>query len=394
MTAIPTGQEMVARAHALGPKLRERAPEGEKLRRIPDATIADLHEAGLFKMMQPARFGGYELHPRYMSEVQIALGQYCTSTAWVFGVLSVHSWQLGLFELQAQEDCWGEDNTVLISSSYAPVGKVTPTEGGYQLSGRWFFSSGSDHCDWVFLGSFVPADEAKGKGPDMRTFMVPRSDYKVVENWNVSGLRATGSNDVIVEDAFVPEHRTHRFNHGFKCDNPGNEVNPSPIFRFPFGQIHVRSVSTPIIGAAKGALDAYLEVARKKIGTADGKKVKEDPTSQLVAADAATTIDYVELVLKRNFDEMFDYIERGEEIPLDRRVRFRYDAAKAVGMCLEAIDGLFTSSGGRALFQGNPIQRFFQDAHAIRAHHANIPEKPGRNLGRFLLGMGNQDFFI
>jgi 3-hydroxy-9,10-secoandrosta-1,3,5(10)-triene-9,17-dione monooxygenase len=311
----------------------------------------------------------------------------------VLGVVAVHAWQLALFPLQAQEDVWGTDAGTLISSSYAPTGKVARAEGGYRISGRWSFSSGCDHCQWVFVGGLIPP-EVEGKPPEMRTFLLPRSDYRIDDNWHVAGLKGTGSKDIVVENAFVPEHRTHKLIDGYKRQSPGNAVNPSPLYRLPFGQIFVRSVSTSAIGAAQGALDAFLEIAAKRVAASDGAKVSEDPTTQTVCARAASLVDETRAVLRRNFDEMMTLVREGKDIAIDRRVRFRLDSAMAVVKSVEAVDLLFTASGGRAIFLGSPLLRYFLDVHAARAHYANNPDKPARNLGAVMLGAKTTDYFI
>lgn len=393
MDAKDPKDTFVSRARELVPTLISRAAEADALRRVPDDTIRDFKEAGFFRMLQPARWGGHEVEPRTFFDVQMTVASACPSSAWVLGVVGVHSWQLALFPEQAQEDVWGKDRNVLISSSYAPTGKVTRVEGGYRISGRWSFSSGCDHCQWAFLGGFVPP-EAEKAPPDMRTFLLPRSDYRIDDNWHTMGLKATGSKDIVVEDAFVPEHRTHRLIDGFKRKSPGNAVNPAPLFRIPFGQIFVRSVSSSAIGAAEGALRAYLDIAAKRIAASDGAKVAEDPSTQGAAAHALATIDELKLVLYRNFEELMAQARAGEDMPVERRVKFRYDSSMAVVKSMDVIDGLFSASGGRAIFTSSPLLRYFVDVHAARAHYANNPDKPARNLGGIQLGLKNQDFFI
>jgi 3-hydroxy-9,10-secoandrosta-1,3,5(10)-triene-9,17-dione monooxygenase len=228
----------------------------------------------------------------------------------------------------------------------------------------------------------------------MRTFLLPRSDYTIDDTWFVAGLRGTGSKDIVVENALVPEHRTHRIIDGFKRVSPGNEHNPAPLYKLPFGQIFVRSVSTSAIGIAEGALRAYLDQASKRIAASDASKVAEDPATQTVAARAAASIDESRVVLFRDMDEMMALARAGQDIPIERRVRFRYHSARVVDRCAEAVDELFSASGGRAIFQTSPILRFFLDVHAARGHYANNPEKPARNSGGVLLGLKNTDFFI
>ena len=392
-SSVLTRTQVLANTKALIPSLRERSAAAIEARCIPEATIADFHDAGLFKIFQPKRYGGFELSPNALFESQIEVATACPSSAWVLGVVSVHNWQLSLFPEETQEEVWGEKNSTLISSSYMPVGKVERVDGGFRLSGRWGFSSGSAHCDWVFVGAFIPPEEG-AKGPDMRTFLVPRSDYKIEDTWYTSGLTATGSNDVVIDNVFVPERRTHKFSDGFRCKSPGNEVNDAPLYKIPFGQIFVRSVSTSAIGMAQGALDAYRESTKTRIGRADGAKAAREPVAQRNCADAEIVIDREKQTLFGNFDEMMGYAEREERIPLERRARFRYESSMAVSRCVEVVDKMFTSSGGRAIFLNDPMQRYFQDVHACRAHYANNPEKPGLNFGSIQLELGNTDYFM
>lgn len=385
-------EEMIGRARELAPVFAGRLAEADALRRLPDTTVADMHRAGFFRILQPARWGGYELDPQVFYETQWTLAAGCPSTAWVLGVIGVHAWQMALFPLETQREVWGDDSSTLISSSYAPTGKVEKVDGGYRISGRWSFSSGCDHSRWVFLGGFVPT--GPGERPDMRTFLLPRSDYTIDDNWHVMGLRATGSKDIVVDGAFVPERRTHKFSDGFRCKSPGNADNPAPLFRLPFGQVFVRSVSTTAIGILDGALRVYRETAAKRVAAGDGTKVAEDPTAQIVASEAEAVSDEMKVVLRRNFDEMMAAARAGADIPAERRVKFRYDSARVVSRCMEAVDGLFSASGGRAVFLSSPLQRYFLDIHTARAHYANNPDKPGRNFGSVQLGLKNADFFL
>ncbi len=389
---IPTRDELIERAQELAPVLRERAAHAAELRKLPQETIDDFHRLGFFKVVQPKRYGGYEMDPSIIFDLQLELGRGCASSAWVYGVLNVHTWQLALFASEAQDEVWKDDPTTLISSSYMPVGTAEWVDGGVKLSGRWSFSSGCDFADWAFLGGFVPTED--GKPPDMRTFLLPRSDYEIIDNWYTSGLRGSGSKDVVVDGAFVPDHRMHKFSDGFRQKSPGNVVNPSPVFRYPFGQIHVRSVSTPAVGAALGALDAYLEYMKDKVSQATGGKAKDSFANSVIAAESAAILDREVLVLRRNFEEMFSYLERGEKIPVERRVRFRSDSARAVNAATEVVENLFAACGARAAFEDHPVNRHFQDIHAIRLHHANGPDTPAANFGGVLFGAKNTDFFI
>lgn len=390
--AVPSGEELVQRARDLAPALRERHRKADELRRIPDETIADFQAAGFFRMLQPARWGGFEVEPRTFFDVQMTVGAACPSSAWVLGVVAVHNWQLALFDPRAQVEVWGKNSATLISSSYAPTGKIERVDGGFKVSGRWSFSSGSEHCQWAFLGGFAPVE--KDARPDMRTYLLPRSDYRIEDTWHVAGLKGTGSQDIVVDGAFVPEYRTHKLIDGFLRKSPGNESNPAPLYRLPFGQIFVRSVSTTALGIAQGAIDAYREATAKRMAASDGSKVADDPHAQSVVAEASAALDEIKLVLYRNFDEMMTAVRTGQDISVERRVQFRYESARAVDRCVQIVDGLFTASGGRAIFLNSPLLRYFLDIHAARAHYANNPDKPGRNFGGVQLKLKNTDFFI
>jgi len=390
----PTDVEILYRkAQELVPILRARASETAALGKLPEATIEAMQEAGFFRIMQPARHGGFEMEPEVFFRVQMTLAEGCMSTAWVLGVVAIHNWQLALFDERAQQDVWGEDQSTLISSSYMPVGKVSRAEGGYQLSGHWGFSSGSKHCKWAFLGAMIPP-ENEGGAPDYRTFLVQRADYEVVDNWDVSGLEGTGSNDIVVENAFVPGYRTHRAQHGFECDSPGNAVNTHPIYRLPFGQIFVRAVCSSAVGALKGVTDSYITVNKDRVGLNDGNKIATDPDAQMALAMAISTVDECEIIMFRNFDKMLEAAEAGATLSIGERIKMRFDASLVAGKCSDAINQMFISCGAQGIFRDHPLNRAWLDINAGRTHVANNPFKFGRNLGGTLMGGENTDFFL
>lgn len=389
----PDAAALIARARAMIPALRARAAKAEADRKVPDESIAEMQAAGFFEILKPRRWGGYEMDPQVFYEVQMALAEGCMSTAWVYGVVGVHPFELGLFHLKAQEDVWSKDTSVLISSSYQPVGKVERVEGGFRLSGQWGFSSGADHCQWVLLDAMIPPAEAGGP-PDMRTFLLPRSDYKIIDKWHTFGLKGTGSQDILVENAFIPEHRTHRAIDGFLCTNPGQEVNDGDIFKLPWAQVFVRAVSTSSIGAAQGALEAYIDVAVKRISTNTGKATKADPFAQMAAAKAQAAILEIRAVLINNFTKMMETIRSGGTISMHDRLLYRFQSSSVPKRCAEIIDELVVSLGGRAIYLDSPVVRTWLDLCAARAHVANTPTLVGVPLGASYLGEEIKEFFI
>src|SRR5215470_2294444 len=274
-----TPEAYLDRVRDLLPVLRERAAEAERLRRLPEETFRDFQEAGLFRALQPKRYGGYELDPATFYQAVMEVGGVCGSSAWILGVIGVHNWHLALFPPQAQEDVWGKDTSVQMSTSLAPTGSVERVAGGFRLRGRWSFSSACDYCQWAVLGGLVPPDR-QGDPPDMRTFLVPRSDYAIDDNWYVMGLSGTGSKDIVVDEAFVPEYRTHSFRDAFYLTNPGVVVNDGPLYRLPFGIVFPNCIASPAIGAALGALNAFREQTKTRVSPRDQSRVAEDPFIQ------------------------------------------------------------------------------------------------------------------
>ena len=379
--------QLIGRARQLIPVLRERERAAIEAGQVPIETIDEFQQAGFFKVLQPRQYGGLELSPRAYCEIARTLAEGCMSSAWVYAVIAVHNWQMALFPEEAARDVWGEDPNARISSSYMPVGKVTTVAGGYRLSGRWAFSSGSAHCQWVILGAMVPAAEGQGS-PGPRNFLLPRPDYRIVENWDVMGLRATGSNDIVVEDAFVPQHRTLSELDMFNLQCPGHQAHLAPLYQIPFAQIFNRTVSNTSLGALKRALDTFVEATREKRATYTGDRLARDTTIQFAVAEVERILDEQVLVLERDARELLEHAQRGTWT-LERRAALGASTTAIVSRCVRAIDILMEFSGAKALFRGNAIQQAFLDIHCARAHVANNPYPYGRNLGAVRFGLPN-----
>ncbi len=368
------GRDVVEGVRELLPMLRDRAQEAEDARVVPVDSIKALEGTGFFRLLQPAAYAGFEADPMTFYTAVRLIASACGSTGWVSSVLGVHPWHVGLFTPEAQQEVWGSDQATRISSSYAPTGKATKADGGHQVSGRWSFSSGCDHATWVLLGQIVT--DADNRPTDFRTFLLPRADYAIEDVWDTVGLRGTGSNDIVVDDVFVPEHRSLSFGDVFKLVVPGQELNKGPLYRLPYGSVFSYSITTPIIGMATGAYEAHVAYTRERVRVAYvGQKAAQDPFAQVRIAEAAAEIDGAWLALERNMSDLMGYARAGEQIPLDLRVRVRRDQVRGTGQAIRAVDRLFENSGGRALKSGTPIQRFWRDAHAGRVHAINDPER-------------------
>ncbi len=370
---VPTPQELVDRARAMIPTLKSRARQCVKNFNVSVETIAEMKEAGFFRILQPKRWGGYEMHPNVFFDVQKLLAEGCMSTGWMYGVVGCHPYELALFHDQAQRDVWGDDSSMLVASTYQPVGKVEHTEGGFYLSGRWGFSTGSTHCGWVLLGAMIPPAE-EGGAPDMRTFLLPRSDYEIIEGtWDTFGLQGTGSFDVVVDRAFVPDYRTHRSVDGFLCQNPGQEVNDGPLYNLPWAQVFTRSVSTAAFGGARAAINAAINIMNDRVSTNTGKASKADPVLHAAIAKAHAQVLEMELTLRVTFEELMELAGRGEPIPMEKRALFTYNSSTVVRRIADLVDEIVQLLGGRAIYMSSEILQPWLDIHAGRAHVANDP---------------------
>ncbi len=379
------GAEVLEKISALLPEIAQRAQEAEDLRQIPDETIASLVDIGFFKLLQPQQWGGYQADPVTFYEAVRRLGSACGSTGWVSGIIGVHNWHLALFPQQAQEDVWGQDASVRISSSYAPMGMGEVVDGGYKVNGSWAWSSGSGHASWVVLGGPVIKN---GKPVDFVSFLIPRSDYEIRDVWNVVGLKGTGSNTIDVKDVFVPNHRMLSFRAMSTGAAPGLEQNTAPVYKMPWGTIHPSTISAPIVGMAYGAYEAHVEHQGKRVRAAyAGEKAKDDPFAKVRIAEAASDIDAAWTQLSGNLQAEYDLLLAGEEVPMELRLKARRDQVRATGRSIASIDRLFENSGAHALDLDTPIQRFWRDAHAGRVHAANDAE-------RAYVAYGNGEFGI
>jgi 3-hydroxy-9,10-secoandrosta-1,3,5(10)-triene-9,17-dione monooxygenase len=385
--------ELISAARAMIPTLAARARRQTENRRILPETIAEMKQAGFFRVLQPRRWGGYEMDPRVFAEIQIALAEGDMSVGWVYGVVGVHAFQIALFDDRAAQDVWGDDNSILIASTYMPTGRATPVEGGYRFSGKWKFSSGVEHCQWIFLGGLTVKDEATGKGGDYCTFLLPRSDFEIVDSWDVLGLKGTGSQDIVVKDVFIPEYRVHRTSDAYGGTSPGNAVNTGHLYRYPFVQVFFRAVTNGCIGGLQAMLKDFRAYGAARITTV-GTSTANDPDAQLACAEAASAIDEMRCILHRNFAEIDAYASRGEIPTEEQRLLYRYQSSVVAERCLEVAAKLFKGAGGSGLYATQSFGRIYNDLIAARQHVSNQSQISGRGYGAVLLGLPNRDPMI
>ncbi|MEV0323790.1 3-hydroxy-9,10-secoandrosta-1,3,5(10)-triene-9,17-dione monooxygenase oxygenase subunit [Streptomyces sp. NPDC050658] len=386
-------EDVLASVRALAPALRRRAAEADERRRVPDASVEELAGAGFFRLLQPRAHGGLAADPAVFCAAVKEIAKACGSTGWAASVIGVHPWHVALYDPRAQEEVWGADTGTLICSSYAPTGTVTAVDGGFRLSGRWHFSSGCDHARWALLGGLVT--DADGSPVDVRTFLVPRSEYVVDDVWDTVGLRGTGSNDIVVRDAFVPEHRSLGYLAVNALDCPGHEANTEPLYRVPYPAIFTTTISTAMVGIAERAYEEHVADARERFRTSSGRQAAADPFAQVRIARAASEIDAAQLQLSRNMGDLYTTVERGERASMEQRTRARRDQVLATERAVTAVDLLVANAGGGIMgSSGSVVQRAWRDLHTGCGQAANDLERALGYYGRHALGADVHDTMV
>ncbi len=380
---------LVESARQMVPVLLERAPGAEELRRIPDQTIRDFTEAGFFRIFLPKRFGGYELDYGF-PQVEIAseLGRGCGSSAWIFTVTACHNWIVGMYPPRAQEDVWGEAPDTLCATALVPEkGRLERVADGYRLSGRWKFSSGVDAAEWSLI--VAPLDNGAGARENVLC-LVPKRDYEIIDTWFVGGLRATGSKDLQVANALVPDYRVVPLRMLKGGPTPGSAANSSHIYRLPLYAVFPYNISTPAIGIARGVIEQFTARTRAQVSPT-GQRPADSMALQLRVAEAAVTVDAASELILRDAGEINRIGRAGETFDYEKRTRYRRDLAYTALSCMRAVDVIHQASGAHGLFEEFPIQRAFRDVHAINAHAALRWDTNGLQSGRIALGLECSD---
>jgi alkylation response protein AidB-like acyl-CoA dehydrogenase len=388
--ATPDYDALIARGHALVADFAGRAAKCESDCRVSDEAVQLFRATGLHKTLLPAAYGGYEMGFSALLETSFAIGKVCASSAWVCGLYMVHGWLGALFPKQAQDEMWGEDPGAFISGSYAPIGKATLAQGGYRLSGRFPFSSGTPGAAWNLCGAMLPIGP-EGK-PVPAFTLVPKAAYTIDwESWRPVGLAGTGSFDVIVEDAFVPEHRVLRFSDAVGSTAPGAETNSNPLYRISLLTGVPFALAMPAVGAAAGSLERFIEEnkVRQTHGAVvlGGKKIADFQTIQKRVGEAAARIDACRLVAKHATDAAEREARRDGKSSMEMRLLGRRSQSFIANEAKTAIDLIFDAAGGRCLQHGHPLQRAWRDVAAIN-HHISLNFDAVMSMyGQFVFGL-------
>jgi 3-hydroxy-9,10-secoandrosta-1,3,5(10)-triene-9,17-dione monooxygenase len=379
-------EELYRRAEDLLPVLRKRASHCEELRRMPDETVRDLHDTGLFRFVQPKRVGGSELDFHSLVTLPAVLARACASTAWNFVNLGSHHLLLGMYPKKAQDEIWGPSPDTLIATSFVfPAGRAKKVAGGYVLSGRWPFSSGVDHSDWNMLAGMARLDD--NAPAEQRVFLVHKSQFVVHDTWFAGGLRGTGSKDVEVTEQFIPEHRTLAVADTKGGATPGSEVNPGPIYRMPVFSLFPYFLSGTALGIAEGMIDAFTASARERTGKMTAARVAEIQSTQIRVGEATAYARASRNAQVGNCVEAQRLVEAGQVPDALAKARYRLEGAWAVDWAVRAVDVMFGLSGASGLYESGEAARAFRDAHAIRQHFSFNTDIAGTTYGRAALGL-------
>jgi 3-hydroxy-9,10-secoandrosta-1,3,5(10)-triene-9,17-dione monooxygenase len=368
-------------AEALLPKLRERAARCEELRRLPDETLQDFHDAKLFRIHQPRRVGGAELEFAAVVTYGALFASACASSAWNWVNFTAHHMMLGMFPPQAQDEIWGRSPDALIASSFVfPAGSARKVQDGYVISGRWPFSSGVDPSEWNMLAGLARLDD--NLPPEQRIFMLHRSQYKVIDTWFAGGLRGTGSKDVEVREQFVPEHMTLAVADTKGGPTPGSAVNPGPLFQIPVFALFPYMLSGVALGIAEGLIEQYKPGA----GRMTGARVAEIQSTQIRLGEASAYARASRLVQLANCREAQE-----KQPDLKTKARYRLEGAYAVEWAVRAVDVMFALYGAGGLYESGPVARAFRDAHAVKQHFSFNTDIAGTTYGRVALGLASDN---
>ena len=376
---------LIARARDIRPLLERNAAQTDSLRRLPDEVVAALRDRGLCRLMIPKRFGGYQTSIRTYIEVMEEIGRGCGSTAWVASLVNVCEWLAGLFPERAQQDIWGADAHAWIAGSLAPNGVAVPVDGGWRVSGRWPWASGSLHAQWVACG--IHMENERGEMTNLGLSLMPIGDVTVEDTWFMVGMKGTGSNTIVARDAFVPEHRFLPYPPAFQGQYRTEHVD-EPVYRVALVPVTVLILAGSQLGAARAALEYVIAKGNTRGITHTTFQRQADSSGfQILVADAAMKIDTACLHAYRAADDLDRAADAGRHPDLTERARVRMDTALAAKYAREAVELLVQAHGTSSLADHNPLQRLWRDVH-VASHHAITEWQVNLEVyGRALLGV-------
>ena len=387
-TSHVTLETLRDRARAIAPILAERSAQTERDRRVSADTITLFRDADLYRILLPARYGGFEFSPSVYAEVALELSKGCGASGWVYSVTELQQFLGSTFPIAAQDEIFGDNPQAVIAAAFAPAGTVSAAPGGYSLSGRWTYASGCDVADWFFASVMLPTTDGM---PPIRAFAaLPRADFRIDDTWQAAAMCGTGSNDVIVDSAFVPAHRINLIDAMSNGTAPGTELNTNPMYRLPYQSVVTASLISPVLGMLEGALEAF--VANVGVGSSRVSTVgSRTPLADLMVVQSRIgegygLLDAGKRIVFDNLDEMVELAGTDRSYSADLRIKWRRDYALAADLSVRAIDGLFKCLGASALLLDNKVQRAWRDINGASRHVGLNWDSYSTMYGQHVLG--------
>ncbi len=380
MTAVPATSPDISPEFV--EKLAERAQEAEELRRLPAATVDDFIASEFAELLVPARYGGIQAPwPAILDPVR-RMAHGCASSAWTLGFYTLHNWMMALFGEQAQEEAFAT-RPFLAPAPLAPTGRGVAADGGIRLSGRWSWATGVMDGNWIIVGALC--------GPDDRIYpalaLLPISDAHIEDVWHTDGMCATGSNDVVITDVFVPAHRLVRVSDIYKGTAPGAALHGADTYRWPMVPALALLAAMPALGSAERAADIYTERLSKRVLAYEGITQKDKPIAQAHIGEARVRLRALRGLLADTVGQLETIVAAGDPVPREVRGEARLAAAHIVHESRALIGRLLGASGASAHFLDNPLQRIKRDVDVLAGHVVFDYDTSRELAGALILGM-------
>ncbi len=383
----PVNKKLIEFSKNLFPTLRERALECEEKRDVPDRTIEDLVSGELIRSTVPKRLGGYEVDYNTAMLICAAISQGCGSTGIVVANMLGCTLTTALWPEQAQSDVWGKSiDTIVTGTLIFPKGVAQKVKDGFILSGRWPFGTGINASSWNMFGASVK-NEITNDEEELRMFLVPKKDWKVIDTWRSGSLKGSGSHDVEVQNKFVPSYRTISVKEQLGDCAPGCKINTGPVYKLPIFAMFFSWIGSVVLGISEGAVNDFEKHTKSRITNYTAHRLRDLTPIQIKSADARMSVDIARRIYLKNCDEAMRIVQNGNLPTNEERIRWRAEGAFAARLCVNAVDLLYTLSGGGGLYDHNPISRAFRDVHGAQAQITQSFDINATTYGRILLGL-------
>ena len=385
LTAPATVAEVIEQVTAIQPLLRKNAAEGEQLRQVPAESIDALRAAGAFRVGTPKRYGGLEGTAQDMLDVSAAAAYGDGGAGWVVTLANVCGWLAGLMSRQLQDEIWGEDPDGFVTGVLAPTAQAVRVEGGYRVTGKWYYNSGSDHSTWAGVG--IPIPNEAGEIVNQGLAMIPRSDYEIEDTWFVAGMRSSGSNCIVVNDVFVPDHRVMMVPPALGGQYANEDVANEPTHRAAFVPVLALVLIGAQLGLGRAAFDFVVEkAAAKPIAYSFFPTQAESTAVHLEIAKAAQLLDTAELHARRAASDIDTAAAGGTYPDYLHRARVRADTALVAESVTRAIDALISVHGAGSFAESSPLQRIWRDSNTAARHGVINPLVSYEVYGKAIFG--------